>query len=195
MMHCTMDDLVALRDGEGTARARAHLETCGDCRAELDALYQRVAQLKALPALRPPRDRWDAVRAELVAAQHRRRRVWGGWSLAAAATVAGLIVFRPWIREGNTLYAELSRAQQQSATLESTLQEYGPDGRVVSGSAATLAAQLEDEIAAIDGRLAQIDPGVERDPEPQLVDLWKQRVNLMSQLYQVRVSRASYVGL
>jgi hypothetical protein len=195
MKHCTMEDLVALRDREGSVWAREHLETCGDCRAELDALYQRVAQLKALPALRPPRDRWDLVRAELVAAQHRRRRVWGGWSLAAAATVAGLIVFRPWIRDGNTLYAELSQAKQQSATLETTLQEYGPDGRVVSGSAATLAAQLEDQIAAIDGRLAQLEPGADRAPERQVVDLWKQRVNLMSQLYQVRVTRASYVGL
>lgn len=195
MRHCTMDDLVALRDGEGSVWARGHLETCAACRAELDALYQRVAQLKALPALRPPRDRWEVVRAEITAAQHRRRRRWGGWSLAAAATVAGLIVFRPWIRSGNTLYAELSQAKQQSATLETTLQEYGPDGRVVSGGAATVAAQLEDEIAAIDGRLALLDASAERDPERQLVDLWKQRVNLMSQLYQVRVSRASYVGL
>src|SRR3989442_7713308 len=66
-MHCTMEDLVAVRDGEGSTGARRHLEDCAACRAELDALYQRVAQLKALPALRPPRDRWDVVRAELVA--------------------------------------------------------------------------------------------------------------------------------
>src|SRR5437899_1682132 len=95
-MHCTMEDLVAVRDGEGSTGARRHLEDCAACRAELDALYQRVAQLKALPALRPPRDRWDVVRAELVATQRRRRRWWGTMSLAAAAAVAGLIVFRPW---------------------------------------------------------------------------------------------------
>src|SRR2546427_10420009 len=94
-MHCTMEDLVAVRDGEGSTGARQHLEDCAACRAELDALYQRVAQLKALPALRPPRDRWDVVRAELVATQRRRRRWWGTMSLAAAAAGAGLSVFRP----------------------------------------------------------------------------------------------------
>src|SRR2546425_10947378 len=121
-MHCTMDDLVAVRDGEGSAWARRHVEGCAACRAELDALYQRVAQLKALPALRPPRDRWGVVRAELVAAQRRRRRGWGAMSLAAAAAVAGLIVFRPW-SDGNTLHAELSQAKPQSATVGSALQQ------------------------------------------------------------------------
>ena len=59
MMHCTMDDLVALRDGEGSVWARQHVNHCATCQAELDALFQRIAQLKALPALRPPRDRWS----------------------------------------------------------------------------------------------------------------------------------------
>jgi len=195
-MHCTMEDLVAVRDGEGSTGARQHLEDCAACRAELDALYQRVAQLKALPALRPPRDRWDVVRAELVATQRRRRRRWGTMSLAAAAAVAGLIVFRPW-SGGNTLHAELSQAKQRCSTLESALQQYDADGRVVSGRSAALAAQLEDRIAAVDGQLSQLSPatGGSRTPEAKLVDLWKQRATLMQQLYQVRVTRVSYVGL
>ena len=192
-MHCTMDDLVAVRDGEGSAWARRHLEDCAACRAELDALYQRVAQLKALPALRPPRDRWDVVRGELLGTQQRRRRVWGTMSLAAAAAVAGLIVFRPW-SGGNTLHAELSQAKQQCSTLESALQQYDADGRVVSGRSAALAAQLEDQIALVDAQLSQ-SPAGNRTPEAQLVNLWKQRANLMQQLYQVRVTRVSYVGL
>ena len=192
-MHCTMDDLVAVRDGEGSTWARRHLEDCAACRAELDALYQRVAQLKALPALRPPRDRWDVVRAELLGTQQRRRRVWGAMSLAAAAAVAGLIVFGPW-SAGNTLHAELSQAKQRCSTLESALQQYDADGRVVSGRSAALAAQLEDQIALVDGQLSQPRAG-NRTPEAQLVNLWKQRANLMQQLYQVRVTRVSYVGL
>jgi len=192
-MHCTMDDLVAVRDGEGSTWARRHLEDCAACRAELDALYQRVAQLKALPALRPPRDRWDVVRGELLGTQQRRRRVWGTMSLAAAAAVAGLIVFRPW-SGGNTLHAELSQAKQRCSTLESALQQYDADGRVVSGRSAALAAQLEDQIALVDAQLSQ-SPAGNRTPEAQLVNLWKQRANLMQQLYQVRVTRVSYVGL
>ena len=192
-MHCTMDDLVAVRDGEGSTWARRHLEDCAACRADLDALYQRVAQLKALPALRPPRDRWDVVRGELLGTQQRRRRVWGTMSLAAAAAVAGLIVFRPW-SGGNTLHAELSQAKQRCSTLESALQQYDADGRVVSGRSAALAAQLEDQIALVDGQLSQ-SPAGNRTPEAQLVNLWNQRANLMQQLYQVRVTRVSYVGL
>src|SRR5881394_3134135 len=98
MMHCTMDDLLALRAGEGSAWARSHVEACATCRAELDALYQRVAQLKALPGRR------------------RRRERWGVWSVAAAAAVAGLLVFRPFgTRQADA--AELARVKQESATL------------------------------------------------------------------------------
>jgi hypothetical protein len=188
-----MDDLLALQAGEASVWARQHLEECAACRAELDDVYQRVAQLKALPALRPPRDRWPAVRDVVVAARRQRRARWRGWSLAVAAVVAGLIVFRPfWTGSGTALHAELTQAKQQSASLESTLSATDPDGRVVSGQEAALAAQLEDRIALVDGRLAGIE---RRGRDAELVNLWKQRVNLMQQLVQVRVTRASYVGL
>src|SRR2546422_4065357 len=74
MMHCTMEDLLALQAGEGTTWARRHLEACAACRAEVEALYQRVARLKALPARRPARDRWPAVRAAALAERRRRDR-------------------------------------------------------------------------------------------------------------------------
>jgi len=194
MMHCTMDDLLALRAGEGSVWARQHLDACPACRAELEALYQRIAQLKALPALSPARDRWPAVRDLLRGERERRRRKWSAWGLAAAAVLAGVIVFRPF-GGGREAYAdELAQAKQQSATLESALQRYDPDGRVSSGRQAALAAQLEDEIAAIDGQLALVDRMV-RAREAELIELWQQRVDLMQRLVQVRVTRASYVGL
>ena len=40
MMHCTMDDLLALRAGEASAWARQHSEACPSCHAELEALYR-----------------------------------------------------------------------------------------------------------------------------------------------------------
>ena len=192
MMHCTMDDLVAVRDGEGSVWARRHVEECATCRGEMDALYQRVAQLKALPALRPPRDRWTAVRDTIVAERVRRRRRWMRAGLALAAALAGVMVVGPMI--GRPGYAEkLADAKRQSAELEDSLQLYDLDGRVMSGTQAELTARLEDQIAALDGRLAQVNEQAAR--EAQLVDLWRQRVDLMQQLVQVRVTRATYLGL
>jgi len=194
MMHCTMDDLLALRAGEGSAWARSHAEACATCRAELDALYQRVAQLKALPARRPARDRWPVVREVVMAGRRRRRERWGVWSVAAAAAVAGLLVFRPFgTRQADA--AELARVKQESATLEQQLDRYDPDARVISGRLAALAAALEDRIAVIDGELARLGPPDVPLRPAELVKLWQQRVDLMQQLVGVHVTRAAYVGL
>jgi hypothetical protein len=195
MMHCTLEDLGALRAGEASVWARRHITTCAACQAELEGLYQRVAQLKALPALRPPRDRWPAVRALLQAERSRRRRTWGAWggSLAAAAALTGILLIRPWGASSN-LHAELSQAKQQSATLEDSLKQYDTEGRVMSGHAAALVAELEDRISVIDGTLARQQEGAhERDAE--LVQLWQERVGLMRELVNARATRARYVGL
>ncbi len=194
MMHCTMDDLLALVAGEGSAWARQHAAGCAACRAELEALYQRVAQLKALPARRPARDRWPAVRDAVLAERRWRRERWGVSGLAAAAALAGLLVFRPfWTKPVDA--AELTRVKQQSATLEQQLGGYDLDGRVTSGREAALAAALEDRIAVIDGELARVGPPDPEAGRAELVQLWQRRVDLMQQLVSVRVTRATYVGL
>jgi AcrR family transcriptional regulator len=191
-MHCTIEDLVALRDGEGSVWARRHVEECAECQAERERLYQRVAQLKALPALRPPRDRWHAIRDTVLAERSRRRQHWLRSGLAVAAALAGLMIVYSMVKA--PAYADdLAQAKQQSAQLETVLRDYNSDSRVMSGREADLTAQLEDQIASLDGRLAQFgDSGV---GDAQLVDLWRQRVDLMQQLMQVHVTRAKYVGL
>jgi len=194
MMHCTMDDLLALRAGEASAWARAHADGCATCRAELDALYQRVARLKALPTRRPARDRWPVVRAAVMAGRQRRRERWGVWSVAAAAAVAGLLVFRPFSPQRADT-ADLASVKQESATLEQQLRAVDPDARVMSGRAAALAAELEDRIAVIDGELARVGPPDAPSRPAELVKLWQQRVDLMQELVGVHVTRAAYVGL
>ena len=193
MMHCTMEDLGALRAGEGSVWARAHITTCATCQKELELLYQRVAQLKALPALRPSRDRWPAVQAVIRAERSRKRRTWS-WtgSLAAAAVLAGILLMQP--NGQNTLYAELNRAKQQSATLEDSLKQFDVEGSVLSGHAAAVFAELEDRISLLDGTLAQRVEGA-HDGDAELVRLWQERVGLMRELVQARATRARYVGL
>jgi len=192
MIHCTMDDLVAVQAGEGSVWARRHLEACSVCRAELEALYQRIAQLKALPTRRPARDQWPAVLEAIRGHRRDRRRRWGVGSVAAAAGVAALLVFRPfWSKSVDG--AELARVKQQSATIEAQLERYDPESRVMSGRSAALAAALEDGIAAVDGELVRA--GTTEPRSTDLLKLWQQRVDLMQQLMSVRVARASYVGL
>jgi hypothetical protein len=192
MMHCTIEDLLALRANEGSVWARRHIETCDVCRGELDALYQRVAQLKALPALRPARDRWPVVREALRAGRAARRQAVARWgSLAAAATLATLLLANPF-GSTQTAQADLIDFKERSATLESQLASGELENRVMRGWEAALAAELEDRIAVIDGQL--VDGGAPAPaPAAEVVNLWRQRVDLMERLYTVR--RAAYQGM
>src|SRR5207247_9445744 len=127
----------------------------------LERLDERVAQLKALPGLHPPRDRWPVIQAAVRAERSRRRRTWGTWtgSLALAATIAAVLLVQPSSGDQGKLYAELSQAKQQSATLEDSLQQYDLDGRVLSGHAAARVAELGARSPRLDSPLAQRAPG------------------------------------
>ncbi|HVH11158.1 MAG TPA: hypothetical protein VM736_15295, partial [Gemmatimonadales bacterium] len=139
-------------------------------------------------------DRWPVVR-EAAASQRRTRRArWGAAGLAAAALVAGLLI-GPSLEHRDAEAAELAQAKAESATLEEQLDRYDPDARVMSGRTAALAAALEDRIAMIDGALAQLGPPDAQPRPAELVNLWRQRVDLMQQLVGVRVARTTYIGL
>src|SRR6266850_3572330 len=92
MTHLSMEALLSLREPgtePGAAAAREHVNQCSQCQAELDRLHQRVARLKALPPLRPNRDRWPETAARFRAERRRRRnRLVGFTGLATAASLA-----------------------------------------------------------------------------------------------------------
>jgi hypothetical protein len=193
--HCTMEELLAVRDGEGTSVAHRHVDQCPTCRAEVDRLHQVAAALKALPAVRPPRDRWPEVRAAMAGMRRRRRWVIAGWgSLAAAAALAAIVGIRGvTVRQTATRPANLDSLVVESQKLEEALRAYDPTSRVLSGRAASTIAQLEDRIALVDAQLNEAQhTGASR---AELVSLWQQRVQLMNQLVNVHVTRAAYVGL
>lgn len=194
--HCTMSELLAVRDGEGTVWAREHVDGCESCRQELDLLYRRVSALRALPAMRPPRDRWAVIRA--AAAQERRRRLVrrSGWTtLAAAAGIALMIGIRGIGTPGGApaVPPELAALQSQSRDLEAALASYEPDGRILNARAAGIIADLEDRISLVDAGIYQVSTrGGATDEE--LLGLWRDRVELMDALVNVHVTRAAYVG-
>jgi predicted anti-sigma-YlaC factor YlaD len=194
--HCTIEELLAVRDGDGAGAALRHVDQCPACRAELDRLHQVAAALRALPVQRPPRDRWPEVRA-VAAGARRRRWIATGWMLlAAAAALAVVVGVRGWWPSGGQMAgqrANLDSLVSASQQLEEALRTLDPTSRVLSGRAASTIAELEDGIALVDAQLGEAQrTGASRD---DLLRLWQQRVQLMNQLVNVHVTRAAYVGL
>ena len=199
MTHLSMEALLSLREAgrePGDAAAQEHLEICAACRAEHERLHQRVARLKALPALRPTRDRWPQVAARVRAERRARRlRVGGFIGLATAASIAlGVLVGRP----GGQLAVgeqEISQAMARSQALERALSQYHPEDRVLDGRTAGIAQELEDRIARVDRELEMADMLGRQSRDAQLLRLWRERVGLLDALVDVHVTRARNVGL
>jgi hypothetical protein len=200
MNHLSMDALVSLREPglePGDAAAQEHLNQCPHCRAELDRLHQRVARLKALPSLRPPRDRWGQV-ADRVQAERRvrRNRSAGLAGLAAAASIALAVALGSITGRGapsNT--HEIDQAMERSRALESALDRFNPESRVLDGRTARFAQELEDRIARVDRELEMADLLEQQARDSQLIRLWRERVGLLDALVDVHVTRASNAGL
>jgi hypothetical protein len=196
--HCTMSELLAVRDGEGSAWAREHLEGCSFCQRELELVHQRVAALRALPSARPPRDRWAAVREQALRQRRVSRVRRGGWSvLAIAAGLVLMVGVRQWSGDGPApgvaeAAPELAELMDQSRQLEAALREYGTEGRVLNARAAGIIADLEDRIAVVDAGIVQAS--ARRQIPNELVDMWRSRVSLMDALVGAHVTRAAYVG-
>lgn len=201
MTHLMLSQLLRLREPgvePGDAAAREHLARCPACQEEMDRLHQRVARLKAMPPLRPPRDRFPAVRAQVVA--HRRRRLvtrtgLGSLALAASVMLAVLLTEASHPMPAQAANPDLSAAMAESQLLEQALHELDPDARLTDGHTARIAGALEDRIAAVDRKLeaAQLQPSDRQSQE--LGRLWRERVGLMDALVNVHVTQASNVGL
>lgn len=200
MTHLSMDALVSLREPglePGDAAAREHLEGCAQCREELERLHQRVARLKALPALRSARDRWPEVRARALAERRARRmRSAGLAGLAAAASIALAVGLSPaGTRRAELEGQEIQQAMVRSQALESALHRYNPEGHVLDGRTARIAQELEDRIAQVDRELEMADLMQQEAPTSEVLRLWRERVGLLDALVDVHVTRASNAGL
>ncbi len=191
--HGSIEELLALRDGEGSAWAREHVAACAACAAELQRLEQVRAQLKALPVFAPPRDAWPVVR-QAARRDRARRRMWtGSYVLAAAAVlVLAFAVLRRPARAAPEDVA-LQQAMAESATMEQLFRSLHPDRRALNGQAAGVVAELEDQLAGVDAALNDTITW-RRDPQ-QVAALWKQRAGLLSALVDVHETRASVAGL
>lgn len=198
MSHLSMDQLVALREPgaePGTATAREHLASCAACQAELQRLDQRVARLKALPALRPARDQWAAVNSRAAAARRVRRLRWAAvGGLAAAAALTLVVLQRRTETAQVTTAVAIDDVMARSNQLERVLEAYNPDARVTDGVTARVAGELEDRIAVLDRQLNTVQMLDARTRDAALLRLWQERVGLLDALVDVHLTRASNVG-
>ena len=202
MTHLTMEQLLALREPglePGVQGWRDHAEACELCRAELDRLDQRVARLRALPALAPARNRFAEVRARAQADRRRRRAVVFSLSgLALAATVALAVVLSPGAAgtpaPALTDQQELEDIIARSQSLEGAIQAYDPDRRVTDGRTAMVAASLEERLALVDRQLQMVDFADQSVRQQEALRLWRERVGLLNALVDVHVTRARAVG-
>jgi hypothetical protein len=198
--HLSQADLLALREPgrePGVADAQAHLAGCPDCQREFEALHQRVARLRALPALRPSRNQWQAIEKRLAhERQHRFRRRAAIGGVALAASIAMAIVVHDLARP-RTIDASEAIAEQmdRSQSLERTLERYHGDSRVVDGLTAGVADRIESRIGAIDRQLEMAQLLDQARQQQELLRLWRERNGLLDALVDVHLTRASNVGL
>jgi hypothetical protein len=198
--HLSIETLLSLREPgvePGTAAAREHLNQCSHCQAELDRLHQRVARLKALPPLRPARDRWPGIAARFRAERRQRRnRIMGLAGLAAAASVALAVGLTPLgTGDASPDAGRIEEVMARSRALESALDRYDPERRVLDGRTARIAQELEDRIARVDRELEMAELMEQQARDAELLRLWRERVGLLDALVDVHVTRASNVGL
>jgi hypothetical protein len=193
--HLEMAELLALRDGEGWAFARSHIEECERCRQEVERLHRLRTELRALPTFQPPRELWPRVAAKEVRRRWRRRFVYGGLGLAAAASLAGFLVLRGpavepaappdlWVAEATS--RDLGPMINRSRQLESLLQVYAPQSQVYDAPTALAVSVLEDRIVLLDRMLTHVrTDGADREV---LRGLWGERVLALEQLASLQLA-------
>jgi hypothetical protein len=136
--------------------------------------------------------------AERVRAERRPRRIRAGGrvGLAAAASIALAVALGgPARPAGAAGEQEIQLQMARSQALESALNQYHPDERVLDGRTAGIAEALEDRIARVDRELEMAELEEQQTRDQQLLKLWRERVGLLDALVDVHVTRASNVGL
>lgn len=204
-MHASVEQLIALRDGQPlAAEAAAHVRACAECGQALQRLSDWRQRLRALPAFDAPENAWARVTGRLDRPAELSRARWlpaAGIGLAASlAAAVVLVAWHPWFpvnpvatrTPGATVDSgRLAQLQAQSRYLENAVQFMNVDGNpsiVNAGSAATVAA-LEDRIALVD--YAINSTATRPQATDQLTQLWQQRVDLMQSLAAVRYAQIS----
>ena len=207
-MHASIEQLIGLRDEELVAvEVQQHVRSCGQCAAALNGLLAARERLTALSDPLPPADAWQRIAAASDRSlRHRRWLPAAGFGLAASAVAVALLVnlhVKPAptssevaaVTPSGSQPADVKQLMAQSRYLErAVLKLDGPaDNMAVSADTASTVAALEDRIALVDYEINSA-AGVPND-DPHMVQLWKQRVDLLQSLAAVRYAQVADAGI
>ncbi len=151
-----------------------------------------------LPQLDPPTDLWPGIEVGLDRPARSGMFLW-----ASAASVAAVLVLATYVvQHQDTLISSgpaadsaiasvepghLERLVTVSQKMETRLADYRADGGAMGIDQASMIAEFEDLIAFIDQQLSD---------DPKSIDLWFQRVSLMSDLLGVyAVQQSGDIGM
>jgi hypothetical protein len=206
-MHARLDELLNLRDGAPVdARVRTHVDACDACAAELARAEALQQHLRVLPqAPEPAVDGWQVVQARLAASGATGRRLQRLAPYAAAASVVTLAVFaalrvtepptptasRPEpliVLDAESLDDLRARSQQLEALLEALPERPAVARAGTSVPIESLEAQVQwlDYQLSVAGATGQV---------PQAQQLWRDRVEVMNSLVQLRYVEAQQLNL
>lgn len=199
-----MEDLLKILDGEPLdAGLKTAMLADPTVRAELEQLRSRRARLQALPALQPGSDLWPDVRAAAETVREPRRLRVRSVVLGLAAGLALLALGlrlssigqserEPQATLGTPAAALTPELREESARLERLLSALPRQPRVMTAATAGTIAGLEDHVASIDQRLSLAAAG--RMELAYREALWRERVDVMTALVQVRYAQAQDLG-
>jgi hypothetical protein len=207
-MHARIEQLLSVRDGEPLAAdAATHVASCADCAAAVSQLADLRERLRALPALAPDPDGWRRLQSRAAARSEAvlRRRRWAGYAaavtLAAVALLAGLdrletrtppavaaVAATPPNEAGLTRIEDL---RARSRVLERALATL-PDRPAVRRADLALPIEaLEAQVQWLDHQLTVND--VTGAAPADVERLWRDRVDVMSSLVELRYVEAQRV--
>lgn len=214
-MHASIDQLLSLRDGDSTdAAVREHVQWCARCGAELARLRGITERLRRMPAVASDADRpgWAGVQQRL----EREARLRGlraaaarfavAASVAALAVVAGVRYFdsAPGRPEARSVASspwpaatpkpdDLQFLRNRSARLERYLAALPARPAVERADTSLSIETLEAQVQWLDHQLAV--GGQEEAAAAEAERLWRDRVEVMNSLVQLRYVEAQHVVL
>lgn len=195
-MHARFDQLLSLRDGEPVdSRVATHVADCAECAEALAVASTLRDRLRALPAAAMDGGGWVAVQARLAARERGLRRRAAVASLATAASVATLALlaalrFQDSPTQSSApapVSATVDELRARSQALEAMLAALPERPAVAREATAVPIDTLESQVQWLDH---QLSVAADAMPAPQAEQLWRDRVEVMNSLVQLRYVEA-----